>query len=119
MNIREKLMAIAKDIAATNPDIRLAYNEEDNSIEENKEAAHFLKYKDKRIGRDIELYAFMAELSSEIVMLCDFLEEIIFPLKLQGSTAEKSIFDWGLEILPEDSRDAWAELFVIGGEDGE
>jgi len=114
MTPREKLLAIAKEVA-TYPDIELVCHEEDDSTAENKEAAHFLKYKGKRIGRDIEVYAFMGKISSEIEMLCDFLSEIVFSLNLHDSKAAESIFRWGLMILPQDKWDDWGDLFVEGG----
>jgi hypothetical protein len=114
MTPREKLLAIAKEVAIS-PDIELVFNEEDDSTKENKEAAHFFKHKGKRIGRDIELYAFMGKMSSEIEMLVDFLSEVIFPLNLHDSKASKSLLVWGFEILPEDKWDDWGDMFVEGG----
>ena len=110
---RKRLLDIAAAIAMTNTDIRLAYNEENDSKGVNLEAAHFLKYKEERIGRDIELYAFMGEISSEMEMLCDFLNEVIYPLKLQDSLPAQAILEWGYEWLPMDKWEAWEELFKI------
>ena len=108
---RKRLLDIAAAIAMTNSEIRLAYNEEDTSTEPNLEAAHFLKYKEQRIGRDIELYDFMAEMSSEIEMLCDFLSEIILPLGLGNSIPAQAVMDWGYEWLSEDKWEEWESLF--------
>ena len=108
---RKRLLDIAAAIAMTNSDIRLAYNEEDASTNLNPEAAHFLKYKEQRIGRDIELYDFMAEMSSEIEMLCDFLGEIILPLGLANSIPAEAVKKWGYEWLSEDKWKEWESLF--------
>jgi hypothetical protein len=108
---RKRLLDIAAAIAMTNSDVRLAYNEEDASTKPNLEAAHFLKYKEQRIGRDIELYDFMAEMSSEIEMLCDFLSEIILPLGLGNSIPAQAVMDWGYERLSEDKWEEWRSLF--------
>lgn len=56
--------------------IRIAFNEEDDSMQKNVEAAHFLKVKEKRLGRDLELYAFMAEISPEQAP-ADFIDVVI------------------------------------------
>ena len=106
---RERLLAIAEAMQTT--DIRLAYNEEDDSTEVNEEAAHFLKYNEKRVGRDIELYAFMGEIEGDIVMLCDFLGEVIMPLNLQDSPAAMAIQNWGCELMDEENWGDWLDLF--------
>lgn len=108
---RKRLLDIAAAIAITNSDIRLAYNEEDSSTKPNLEAAHFLKYKEQRIGRDIELYDFMAEMSSEIEMLCDFLSEIILPLGLGNSIPAQAVKEWGYYWLSADKWHEWESLF--------
>ena len=111
MTPREKLLAIAKEVA-TNPDIELVYNQEDNSTKENKDAVHFLKHKGVRVGRDIEVYAFLSEISTELEMWCDFLSEVIFPLLLHDSKAAKSIMAMGFKLLAEEHWDEWGDLFV-------
>lgn len=108
---RKRLLDIAAAIAMTNSDIRLAYNEEDASTNLNPEAAHFLKYKEQRIGRDIELYDFMAEMSSEIEMLCDFLGEIILPLGLANSLPAEAVKEWGYYWLSAERWKDWEDLF--------
>jgi tetrahydromethanopterin S-methyltransferase subunit G len=113
LDSRKRLLEIAEAIAATNANIRLAYNEKDNSKGVNLEAAHFLKRSGKRVGRDIELYAFMGEISSVIEMLCDFLNEVLCPLKLQNSPPGQAVLDWGYEELSIDQWDEWEALFRI------
>ena len=111
MTTREKLLAIAEEVA-TNPDIELVYQEADDSTKENIDAAHFLKYKGKRIGRDIELYAFLSEISTDLEMWCDFLAEVIFPLNLHNSKAAKSIMAIGFKLLDEEHWNEWRDLFI-------
>ena len=111
---RKRLLDIAAVIAMQNTDIRLAYNEKDDSTDTNKDAAHFLKYKEKRVGRDIELYAFMAKMSSDISALVDFLDEVIIPLNLHDSIAAYAIEVWGIELLPEEHWEEWKDLFKKG-----
>jgi hypothetical protein len=108
---RKRLLDIAAAIAMTNSDVRLAYNEEDSSTKQNLEAAHFLKYKEQRIGRDIELYDFMAEISSEMEMLCDFLSEVILPLGLGSSLPAEAIKEWGYHWLSAEKWEEWESLF--------
>ncbi len=111
MENRERLMNIANALVDVNDDIRLAYNEEDDSTDVNKEAAHFLKYKEKRIGRDIELYAFIGEIDSVIGMLTDFLGEVLLPLKQQDSIPAQAVMDWGFEELEAERWEEWKGLF--------
>ena len=114
MRNRKRLLNIAAAIAMTNTDIRLAYNEENETTDINEEAAHFLNHKEKRVGRDIELYAFLCEIEGEVAMLCDFLGEIILPLKLQGSLSAQAVEDWGIELLDKECWDDWRGLFREG-----
>ncbi len=109
---RKRLLDIAAAIAMLSTDIRLAYHEMDNSTDTNEDASHFLKHKEKRVGRDIELYAFMTKVKSEITMLCDFIEEVLFPLDQQNSIAAQAVMDWGCELIDAESWDDWRELFV-------
>ncbi len=60
----------------SNGKIRVAFNEEDTSSELQKEAAHFLKLNEERLGRDFEVYGLMAEMSPEQA-LSDFLEIVL------------------------------------------
>jgi len=114
MKNRKRLLNIAAAIAMTNTDIRLAYNEENETTNVDREASHFLKYKEKRVGRDIELYAFLCEIEGEVAMLCNFLGEIILPLKLQGSLSAQAVEDWGIELLDKECWDDWRGLFREG-----
>ena len=112
MNSRERLLSIAAAIVEQNTGMRLVYNEEDDSTDVNKEAAHFLKCNGKRVGRDIELYALVGEIEGDIAMLCDFIIEVLFPLNLQGSAVAKTIQDWGCELLDKEDWDDWQNFFV-------
>ena len=109
---RKRLLDIAAAIAMQNTGIRLAYNEEDDSTDINEEAAHFLKYKERRVGRDIELYAFMGEIFGDIAMLCDFIAEVLFPLNQQNSIAAQAVQDWGCELIDAERWDDWRACFI-------
>lgn len=61
--------------------LRLAFNEENATAAYQPEAAHFLKLDDHRLGRDFELYTFMATVQGEKATLGDVLTEVILPLK--------------------------------------
>ena len=109
---RKRLLDIAAAIAMQNTDIRLAYHEMDNSTEVNDEAAHFLKYKEVRVGRDIEMYAFLGEIEGDIAMLCDFISGVLFPLNQEGSIAAQANMDWGCELVDKENWDDWRACFV-------
>ena len=110
-DVRKRLLNIATAIAV-HTDIRLAYHEMDNSTDTNKDASHFLKYEEKRVGRDIELYAFIGKVEGTIAMLCDFIAEVLFPLNQQNSIAAQAVMDWGCELTDKENWDDWRELFV-------
>ena len=109
---RKRLLDIAAAIAMQNTDIRLAYSEEDDSAVINEDALHFLKHKEKRVGRDIEMYTFMGKIEGEIAMLCDFIAEVLFPLNQQNSLAAQAVRDWGCELIDAESWDDWYACFV-------
>lgn len=53
---------------------RIAFNEEDATTDAQPEAQHFLKINEKRLGRNIELYAFMIDAAGRSHVLADFAE---------------------------------------------
>lgn len=114
---KEKILELAECIIQNSEGkIRMAFNEEDGTKECNKDATHFLKYKEKRIGRDLELYNFMAEISNEQVMLTMLLQEIVFPIKQIIFAYKKGmeyLRDWGLEIYPENLHEKWIDICKI------
>ena len=79
--MKETLLKWAETVAATSDRLRIALNEEDNSTDPQPEAAHFFKMDEERLGRDLELYAFMSQIQGQGATLCDLAIEIAFPLR--------------------------------------
>ena len=76
-----------EEMASVDKDLVVVHNEKDCSNEKDLEAAHFLKYKGKRYGRDIELYGFMSRVSSKETVAATVLEEVVMPLKSESKKA--------------------------------
>lgn len=88
MDLRHELMKLAEAMVAADPEmLRLAYNEDDATTDEVKDAAHFLKIDGRRCGRDIELYGFMGKMQGEWNALVDFTVEIVLPIKTVAPAA--------------------------------
>jgi len=81
MPLLDRIFLLCKSMAEADSRLRIVKNEEDKSTETQKEAATFLKLDDKRLGRDLELYNFMATLEGERPLTARLLEEIVLPLK--------------------------------------
>jgi hypothetical protein len=85
-----ELLKIAETaVEASEGRLRIAAHEEDESEEINYTGGRFLKLDGKRLGRDIELYAFMGEMSESSgwnAILPMFLEEVL--LEFQGELPE-------------------------------
>ena len=114
MTIKDKIFDFAQCVIDTSGGkIIMALNEEDNTNETNKEAAHFLKYNNKRLGRDLELYAFMNEIMGTPMLLVHLLEEIIFPIKKENwsQTSSDYLKEWGAEVNKTEKREDWTNLF--------
>jgi hypothetical protein len=94
---RDQFMQAAKDLVdASDGRLTLVFNEEDATSEQGKAgAAHFLKLDGRRLGRDIELYAFMSEVGGARNGLVDFASEVIVPLK----SASPSAYSKGCELM--------------------
>jgi hypothetical protein len=94
--------------------LRVAHNEEDQTADPQPEAAHFLKLDGKRLGRDLELYAFMVKLAGAAA-LADFIAEVLIRLRgeLPGAyaAAAADFKTHGRAHVPPDMRDAWNKLF--------
>lgn len=81
-DLLHKLNNIATILVLTEPHkLRIAKNEQDETTAPCKDAATFLKFDEKRLGRDLELYAFMSKLESVDFVVVQFLEEVVLPLK--------------------------------------
>lgn len=74
--IIDRMIQIAKTASENSGGkLRLAYNEEDMTTDK-AEAGHFFKFNEKRLGRDIELYGFMCELTGNAFALAEFAQAI-------------------------------------------
>ncbi len=112
--MKDKFMQIAANIAEVSGGrIRLAFNEDDDTTELQPEAAHFLKLDGKRIGRDIEVYGFMARVSGNETALADFCEVILAVKSVPesyrvGVAAMKTL---GREVYPPELIEQWDAIF--------
>lgn len=114
MDIDERILEFAKGITkASGGIVRIAFNEQDETTESDKEADQFLKYKEKRLGRDLKLYGFINEFMNTPILLAYMLEEILFPLK-EEKWAKQSfeyLKNWGCEVNKPENKEKWMELF--------
>lgn len=106
---------LAKIIAAfSGGKIRIAFREDDDSTEKNKEVAHFLKLNGKRIARDIQVHGFMARVNPEKA-LPSFLEEVLIPIKKECPESYKKaavqLKELGLLVYAGSILDDWNGLF--------
>jgi len=114
---REELLKIAElAVQHSGGRLRLAHNEEDSSRKQCSDAAHFLKFDEKRFGRDIELYGFMGDgpIGWEQT-LPTFLEEVILPLKQilpeSYAKASEALCELGTAVYSGGTLQSWCELF--------
>jgi hypothetical protein len=111
---KDDFLQIAKTIVEfSNGKIRVAFNESDNYTKADKEAAHFLKLNDKRVGRDMEVYGFMSLFSAEQA-LPDFYELLIFikaecPESYEKASAQ--LKELGQKVYEGSILNYWNELF--------
>jgi len=115
MNIKDKLFDFAQCVIdSSNGAIRMAINEDDDTNKTNKEASNFLKNKGKRLGRDIEIYAFMDKVMGTPMMLTNLLVEIFIPI--QKEEWSRQIADylkiWGVEVNEGENKREWIKLFA-------
>jgi hypothetical protein len=115
---REELLELVSQLVEVSGGrLRLAHNEYDKSRKIAKDAAHFLKLDEKRLGRDIELYGFMgAEIMGWQEALVLFLEEVVLPLKntvpSAYNKASESLIEIGKRVYSTELLAKWEELFV-------
>ena len=111
---KDDFLQIAKTIAEfSNGKIRIAFNEGDDSTESENEAAHFLKLNGKRLGRDVELYGFMASLSPEQA-LPDFFGLLFFIKEECPESYKKAsvqLKELGSKVYEGDILNEWNRLF--------
>lgn len=104
-------------VAASGGRLRLAFAEEDGSAMLARGAHRFLKLDDKRLGRDIELYArTMAEtILSWPQVLPMVLEELVMPLRCilpeSYEAAAKLLKELGETVYSGETLEAWRGLF--------
>jgi len=82
-----RIRDLADAITTADPQLRIVKNEEDDSDKPQREAATFVKLNGKRIGRDLELYNFMAEFESVPGVVARVLEELVLPIKKTAPAA--------------------------------
>ncbi len=107
---KDTLLEIARKIAdSSGGRIRLAYQEG------SEDTGHFLKFDERRFGRDIELYAMLGEIQGWPATLVEFLMEVVQPLKERVpdsyAAVKTELLDLGLEILPENLHEKWRRCF--------
>lgn len=97
--------------------LRIAFNEEDRTKDSQPEAAHFLKFNldgdERRMGRDLELYAFMMKTGGGGFMMSLLLEELVFPLQGYSAPAYTAGLAWMFDhasIVEPDMQEAWKNL---------
>lgn len=112
--VKKKIFGLAECLVKeSDGEIRLAFHEADESKTYEGEAAHFLKHNEKRIGRDLELYAFMSEVAGIGDMLTRLLQEVLWKLKEVVSAygaAMEYMKLWGLDVFPEKLHKDWESI---------
>jgi len=93
--------------------IRIAKNEADADTTFDPEAQEHLKVDERRLGRDLPLYGFMAEMGGWPAAIGDFADVAIkiqrlFPAAFEASKAD--VIALG-ERLPDKLKPKWAEIF--------
>ena len=86
-NMETELLKIAKvAVKHSESHLRLVHSEDNKTDKPVPEVAHFLKFNDERLGRDIDLYGFLGKISgwsSMLVQVSDPNLFISFPSHLQ------------------------------------
>ena len=115
MTVKDKIFNFAECLAEhSGGAIRVVTNEKDDTTEKDMEAASFLKLNDKRLGRDLQLYDFLKEVTGEQHMLVMMLEELLLPVKgipTAYAAGSDILKEWGLDIFDKDMAMGWEELF--------
>ncbi len=116
--LQQELIDLATALAQASPEVlRVAYNEDDKTTSVEKEAAHFLKLNERRLGRDLELYDFMGKVEGWEITLADFLEEVVLPLKKVAPAAYtvacEKLKEMGKKVYSTNLYSEWEELLTI------
>jgi len=104
-------------VAASGSRLSVARNEADDTVEPEPEAATFLKLDGSRLGRDLEVYAFMATIhGSWEPVLPDMAEELVLPLRRECpgayAAAVDALLGMGRAVYGADRQEAWADIFT-------
>lgn len=116
--LRQGLIDLAKALATASPEVlRVAHNEDDKTTVAAKDAAHFLKLNEERLGRDLEVYAFLGEsLEGWPSTLARFLEEVVLPLKQSAPSAYavacEKLKEMGKKVYTADIQPQWEEILA-------
>ena len=116
--LRQELIDLATALAAASPEVlRVAHNEDDKTTTAAKDAAHFLKLNELRLGRDLELYGFMGEeMMGWQSALTDFLKEVVLPLKSAAPAAYavacEKLKEMGKKVYSADLQPQWEEILA-------
>ena len=116
-DMSDALVALSEAIVDTAPEVlRYAHNEADATTEVDEEAAHFIKVNGERLGRDIELYGFMARVAGSQMALANFLGEVVMPLKELAPRAYalacEKLIDLGKKVYPVEMQKSWEEMLT-------
>lgn len=107
--------AIVEMIVIAEPTrFRIAFNEADATNDLEIDAQHFLKMEGKRLGRDIKLYDFMAQVMGLGGALVHFLQEVVLPLGSESAAfigAADKLKEWGQVVFEGETLNKWQELF--------
>ncbi len=114
MTIKDRIFDFAQClIDSSGGELVMAFSEQDTTTQTDKKAAHFLKYKSKRLGRDLELYSFMDEIMGTPSLLAHLFLEIILPIKKEewSKTSSEYLKKWGCEVNKPENKESWINLF--------
>lgn len=81
LDLKFELVSMAEDLVKLDSKFRLAKNERDSSSAEDMWAATFLKYDEKRISRDFEIFNLMKKTWDVQATVLNIVEEILIPIK--------------------------------------
>jgi len=103
-----------KLVSALSPRLRIAYQEVSDSMEKDREATHYFKLDETRLGRDFKVYDFLGESIGWPSTLVFIVEEIVTPLQERGVRfsleLKNHMINWGLQIYPEGAHEPWLAI---------
>ncbi len=113
------LIALARGMAGDSGGrLRVVRNEADADGSHVPDAATFLKLDGVRLGRDLELYRFMADIQGWPATLADLAAEVVLPLRSPVPEAYRhavaALLEAGPRLLPPDLVEAWGDVFSEG-----